>query len=257
MIKILVLAVLTLSYDVFAQDAVTKFSHWLPPIQSNLYEEIQKEQDSQFDTPSEIKKENKNAISLLNKKTSKKTVRAKYITQSEADNLVYRLKNDPVVRSSENKNYDPNGRYGFCFGRATWVWLNALEAGMDKDSIKKIFLVGPMRASNLDWQFHVATAIRSKGFFSDTWLVIDSTFDRAITVEQFLNFYGQFNANEKLRLIVTDPQRLVPSSTDKFKPMDYRNFENDYLYNRYFQDLLRNFSNSVNFKLTKMCKYLF
>ena len=87
--------------------------------------------------------------------------------------------------------------------------------------------------------------------------MIDSTFDRAITVEQFLNFYGQFNANEKLRLIVTDPQRLVPSSTDKFKPMDYRNFENDYLYNRYFQDLLRNFSNSVNFKLTKMCKYLF
>ena len=257
MIQIIVLTILMTSLTSFAENKVPKFSHWLPSIQLNLYNEIQKLENSQIDSTDEIKKENLNAMKQLNTKSTKVFKRTEYITYNQAVELLEKLRNDPVATNSEKLTYDPDLKYGYCFGRATSVWLNALDAGIDKDSIKKIFLVGSMKANGLDWQFHVATAIRSKDIFSDRWLVIDSTFDRPVTIQEFFNFFKQFNSDGSLRLIVTEPQRLVPSSTEKFGPRIYKNIENDYLYNRYFQDLLRNFSNKSNFKRTNMCKYLF
>ncbi len=255
--KIILLAILSVSVTSFAEDQVPKFSHWLPSIQSNLYSEIQNLENSQIDSKDDIEKQNMKVMKQLNTKSTKVFERKEYITYNQAEELLHQLRNDPVAKYSESSTYDPELKYGFCFGRATSVWLNALGAGMDKDSIKKIFLLGPMKASGLDWQFHVATAVRSKDIFSERWLVIDSTFDRPVTIQEFYSFFKRFNSDGSLRMIVSDPQRLGPSTTEKFGPGNYKNIENDYLYNRYFQDLLRNFSNKANFKRTNMCKFLF
>ena len=254
--QIIVLTILTLSLHSFAQNQVPKFSHWLPSIQLNLYNEIENLEKSHFDTRADIEKENQNAMKMLNTKSSKVFHRKEYITVNEAEELHRKLVSDPVA-NADKWTYDPDLKYGYCFGRATSVWLNALDLGMDKDSVKKIFLVGPMKAAGFDWQFHVATAIRSKDIFSERWLIVDKTFNRPVTIHEFYNFFKQFNTDQKLRMIVTEPQRLVPSSTEKFGPRIYKNIENDYMYNKYFQDLLRNFSNKANFKRTNLCKYLF
>ena len=257
MIQMIVLAILTVSLTSFADSQEPKFSPWLPSLQLNLYNEIQKIEDSRTESKADIEKENLKVIKQLNAKSTKVFKRKQYITYNQAEELLQQLHDNPVTDLENSLTYDPESKYGFCFGRATAVWLNALEAGIDKDSIKKIFLMGPMKTSGIDWQFHVVTAIRSKDNFSERWLVIYPNLDYPVTVQEFYKFFKKFNSNGRLRVVVSEPQRLVPSSTEKFGPMDYKNIENDYLYNKYFQDLLSQFSSKANLKRTNLCKYLF
>lgn len=248
---------LIVSCNVLANEPVTDFSHWLPSVQSDLFSRIQQAQGTDLDTVDKIAQDNKFALKKLNKKSWKSSHRKKYVSDIIAKDLLRRSRKDPVIGPLGYGTYDPQSIYGFCFGRATWVWLEALKAGLDKQSIKKVFLIGPMKTGTVDWQFHVATAIRSRGIFSDTWLVIDPNFDRVLTVEEFLNHYSAYSTDDKLRMVITDPQRLGPSSTIKFGPAHYKNNHNDENYNRYFQDMLENFSKNIKYEKTKQCKYLF
>ena len=229
----------------------------------NLYQQSEALAASGIDTAEKIDASNLQVMAEMYKKPvkNKHSSRRNHIEKYEAIDLLYRLKSDPVASFDNSDKYDPNGQFGFCFGRATWVWLEAIKLGISKDSIKKIFLVGPMRAGDIDWQFHVATAIRgkNKGIFFDkeTWYVLDSSFERLKTVEEFYDFYRAESIDRKLRLFVTEPQRLGPSTTTKFGPGDYNNPMNDKEYNAYFADMLSNFRNKIQYQNSNKCKHLF
>ncbi len=257
---LLVISLLFSSYVVLAQNAVTEFSHWQPSVQLNLYQEIEKlEKNSRSPEVSvkQIDDENKKAMKELRDWPWGKTNRKKYITKEDATKLLADMASDPVVGYESWKTYDPELRFGFCFGRATWAWLEAIALGYDKSSIKKLFLIGPMQTGDITWQFHVATAIRARGLIRDQWLVVDSNFDKIVTVEEFFEKYKAQSTDNKLRLVITEPQRLGPSSTTKFGPGHYKNVLNDASYNQYFKNLISSISSRINYRHTKQCRYLF
>ena len=257
---LIIISLLISSHAVLAQNAVTEFSHWQPSVQLNLYQEIEKiergSRDHQ-DTVWQVDAENTKAMKELRDWPWGKVNRKKYITKNDADMLLAGMANDPVAGRSSWLTYDPELRFGFCFGRATWAWLEAIALGYDKSSIKKLFLIGPMKTGNITWQFHVATAIRARGIIRDQWLVIDSNFDKVVTVEEFFEKYKAQSTDQKLRLIITEPQRLGPSNTAKFGPGHYKNVANDASYNQYFKDLVSSIASRVNYRHTKQCRYLF
>lgn len=259
----MIISILMVTHFASAAGPVTNFAHWLPPIQLNLYNQSEALAASGIDTPALVDAANLQAMAEMYKKPvkNKNSARRNHIEQHEAIDLLYRLKSDPVTTYDNHNKYDPDGQFGFCFGRATWVWLEAIKLGISKDSIKKIFLVGPMHAGDIDWQFHVATAIRGKvkGLFFDkeTWYVIDSNFGRLKTIEEFYDHYRASSMDHKLRLFVTEPQRLGPSSTSKFGPAVYSNPMNGKEYNAYFADLLSNFKNKIQYQNSNKCKHLF
>lgn len=261
--KIIIISILLATHVATAANLVTDFAHWLPSIQLNLYNHSEQLVADGIDTPNKIEVANQKAITEMYKKPvkNKHSQRRNFIEKHEAIDLLYRLKSDPVTTYDNQEMYDPKGHFGFCFGRATWVWLEAIKLGLAKDSIKKIFLVGPMHAGNIQWQFHVATAVRGKvkGLFFDreTWYVIDPNFERPMTLEAFYEHYRQFSIDKKLRLFVTEPQRLGPSSTFKFGPQAYSNSNNEKEYNAYFADMLSNYRNKIQFRNSNKCKHLF
>ncbi len=260
MLHVVVLTLLFYSHAVLAQNAVTEFSHWQPSVQLNLYDqitELEKKSLNLEETIQQVDAENERALSKLRNWPWGSTNRKKYMSNENATELLRQMAAHPVVGRNSWKIYDPELRFGFCFGRATWAWLEAIQQGYDKSSIKKIFLVGPMKTGTISWQFHVATAVRSRGLFRDEWLVIDSNFEKVMTVPEFFEAYKKFSTDQKLRLIVTEPNRLGPSSTTKFGPGHFRNPLNDSAYNQYFQDLVANLSKRVNYKHTNKCRYLF
>ncbi len=258
--NLIILSVLFCSHVALTQNAVTEFSHWQPSVQLNLYQEIEKIEKDLLDPEVTIKQvaaENAKAIKELHAWPWGKVNRKKYITKDDAGKLLALMATDPVVGNNSWQTYDPELRFGFCFGRATWAWLEAIAMGYDKSSIKKLFLIGPMKTGDITWQFHVATAIRARGLIRDQWLVIDSNFDKIVTVEEFFEKYKSQSTDNKLRLVITEPQRLGPSSTTKFGPSHYKNILNDASYNQYFKDLLSSISSRVNYNHTKQCRYLF
>ncbi|OFZ31508.1 MAG: hypothetical protein A2622_02690 [Bdellovibrionales bacterium RIFCSPHIGHO2_01_FULL_40_29] len=253
----IVILIITVFKLTFAAAQAPELSHWLPPVHLNLMDYSAQLEKSGLESPSQIRLENKKALQRLSQKNREFDYRKTTLTKKEAWQLLERVINHPIVGHQTIENYDPNHQFGFCFGRATWVWLEALRMGLDKKSIVKIFIVGPMRADDITWQFHVATAVRTKGFFGDSWVVIDTNANRPLSPEEFLAKYESVSTDKKLRLFVSDPQRLGASSTIKFGPMHFKDSRNDSNYNRYFQDMLSHFSNAINYEHTKKCKYLF
>ncbi|MCB0415170.1 MAG: hypothetical protein KDD50_12600 [Bdellovibrionales bacterium] len=104
----------------------------------------------------------------------------------------------PVLK----EKYDPNGSFGFCFGRAYYYANESGLRGLVKESIKKVFLIGKMTVHTPlfkipipvgTWQFHVATAVRGT---DGKWYAIDNHFDRSLkkvpTVEEWYDYYRRY-----------------------------------------------------------------
>ncbi|RZA08733.1 MAG: hypothetical protein EOP11_03980 [Proteobacteria bacterium] len=80
----------------------------------------------------------------------------------------------PVADAKFYDKYAPEGGTGFCFGRAITAHIEALRMGLDKESIKKIWIVGAMEGTSDSWGHHVATIVRGpKG----KWYTIDPNYD--------------------------------------------------------------------------------
>jgi len=147
------------------------------------------------------------------------------------------------------RSYDPQGNIGFCFGRAMYLHLQLLRHGVAKDSIKKIFAIGPMRTGEINWQFHVATMVKDKN--SNDWWVLDSNLPRPLSIEKWIEYYQKFRIdqtsmffgffkktdNEKsIRFYVTEASKFG-SSAWQYSPQSL----NDPFYNNFFKDMLRDF----------------
>lgn len=115
------------------------------------------------------------------------------------------INRNPIVSDYALYDYKNGLEIGFCFGRATYVHLALLRAGVNKDSIKKVWVVGPMESGGLKWQFHVATAVLST---EGQWLVMDTFSGSVMTVAEWLSFMNENSQDNKLRLYVTNPEKF-------------------------------------------------
>ena len=260
--KIILTLLLFVLSSAQANNTEPELAHWLPSLHHNLYDYADRLEQEGLDRPELIQNANRDALIQLRKvKSIAESKMRQFITRPEAELLLRQLKSDPVASPAGGQVYDPDGKLGFCFGRATWVWLQAMRMGVDKNSIKKLFLVGPMDADGRMWQFHVATAIRGRTSALEgskyVWYVIDSDFNHVKTADKFFEFFAKTSTDSKLRLFISDPQRLGASNTLKFGPVHYNNPYNEIGYNLFFRDMLLNLKNGNNFDRPNLCKILF
>lgn len=169
-------------------------------------------------------------IANYNYKTSNN--RVAWINHQQASYVHKLMPSHPVVGYAKNRLYDPNGHYGFCFGRALYVHLELLRYGVQKEAIKKAFVIGNLN-NGTNWQFHVATIVKGP---EKSWWVIDSYLHTVVTLEEWFERMKQVSVDHKLRLYISDPAKLGPSGWEyNIKPGGL------FSYNNYFQDLFRYF----------------
>lgn len=176
------------------------------------------------------------------------------ISLAEATEIVRIMDADPVVGIKSAPKYDPQSNWGYCFGRAAWAYMELLRRGVAKGSIKKIFAVGPMAAWGMQWQFHVATIVRSKG----GWVVIDTVPGKPLKVEKWMDYFAKQNSDKTLMFFVSEPSRVNPLSNSRFNA---RHFRNDFTapeYRAYFQDMVVRFQNlSWAKNQNRLCRNVF
>lgn len=162
--------------------------------------------------------------------------RAEGVDFNQAQQIIDLTKSNPITGWAGNSKYDPRGTLGFCFGRALYAHLELLRHGVSKDSIKKVFIVGPMKSGGVDWQFHVATIVRAKD--RQGWYAMDTFVGKVLPVEEWFKRFQGYSTDNKLRLYITEPTKIGPSSWE-YNIQQGGLF--DKFYNGYFEDLFKYF----------------
>ncbi|MFN3455355.1 MAG: hypothetical protein ACK41T_10385 [Pseudobdellovibrio sp.] len=192
--------------------------------------------DNTLKTPAEARNMNSEVIRLMNNeayKVNAQSKRKQEISRSEAIRIYEAVTRHPVARVLKLTTYDPDGNIGFCFGRAMTTHLEALSRGIDKDSIRKVFVVGVMRALVGDkiWQFHVATAIKGD---DGHWWVLDPFFGQVVHLEKWYEKMYSHDVKGVLRLYVTEPTRFGAAGSHSYQKSHLMLDS----YNNYFKDLM-------------------
>lgn len=181
----------------------------------------------------EIKAHNKLIFSLLKNDIETRGKRAGYLNQKEVVTIIDHVKNS---RNEVNKRqYDPSGDEGYCYARAILGHVQAINAGVEPASIKKLWMVGDV----IGYPFHVGTMIKAeKG-----WSIVDSSwFPNGATAEKWINqFAGQKRGKDNM-VFIAPGDRFAQNSPIKYNPIDFFNTDgNDYdvsydFYRGYFRD---------------------
>jgi hypothetical protein len=159
-------------------------------------------------TPKQVEALNQKAIGDLKSLKIERRLadRTPDISRRDAQEMIDSIEANPVTASYQYRKYSPEGReIGFCFGRAMYTHLLGLHLGVQKDAIKKAWVVGPMANGGINWAFHVTTLIRS----GDEWLAIDNFPGKLLTIEEWLKEMQPMSTDHKLRLYITEPDKFV------------------------------------------------
>jgi hypothetical protein len=140
---------------------------------------------------------------------------------------------NPVAGNVPLNSYNQENNTGFCFGRALFVEKELLKMGVNKESIRKVFVLGELTNGQIMWEYHVATMyIDSKGRKH----MIDSLFDEVHELEIWFQKMNKYALNKENPLF-----RIYFAEADKFQARDgYFNSADilDPRYRNYFFDLM-------------------
>ncbi|MES2857315.1 MAG: hypothetical protein V4692_15705 [Bdellovibrionota bacterium] len=167
-----------------------------------------REREVRYLTPDQVEALNQRDISdLLSLKIERRLKnRTPDITREDAQAMINSIEYNPVTSSYAYRKYSPVGReIGFCFGRAMYGHILGLHLGVQKESIKKAWVVGPMNSGGIMWSFHVTTLMKS----GDTWLAIDNYPGQLLTVDEWLKHMQPQSVDKKLRIYITDAEKFV------------------------------------------------
>ena len=171
------------------------------------------------------------------------------INAQQGQMLISKVMNHDMLSDSK-RNYDPEGQLGFCFGRALKLHLELLRYGVNKDSIKKIFVIGPMNLPGKVWQFHVATIV--KDLNSNDWWALDTNLRKPVMVADWMKYYEKYRSDrterlfrkpkidptKSLRFYITQPEKIGASGWEY--NIKSGGLFDDY-YNEYFKDMFKLF----------------
>jgi hypothetical protein len=167
---------------------------------------------------------------------SRDAEKAKYIDLESAQDVVDTAEANPVVSSYQYYKYDPNNQgIGFCFGRAMFINLELAQRGFDRDSIKKAFVVGPMKTSDGNsWGWHVTTIAQSKDENgNEIWLALDPITGAINVKDWYQDMLDNYSTNKKLKFFITEAGKFGPVG-GKY---DQEHIKMDF-YNSYFTDMM-------------------
>lgn len=206
---------------------------------------LQKNEAAKLSTV-EIREKNNQTIDNLKKLPIRKLAlrargrnRVQTVEPKVVQQIIDSMNIHPIVSSSANGKYErPGTEIGYCFGRATYAHLALLKIGVDKDSIRKIWLVGPMVTNRITWQFHVAVTVRTT---DGKWMVVDNFTGKLLEISDWVNFFYKYNAKpQKLRVYITSPSKFSVSLAS-YNPIQLGlnvSSEVDW-YRHYFFDLMK------------------
>jgi hypothetical protein len=137
------------------------------------------------------------------------------LTAAEIAELYQTTVAHPVAKLSKVSFYDPAGRVGFCFGRSTTAHLVARKMALNPDSIKKLFIVGDLRAPGgaTEWRFHVTTLVKRD---DGVWIAVDPIMNKTMTANQWIKrvrYYWD-------RWYIDDPNYDKPQAKIYLAPFD-------------------------------------
>lgn len=193
----------------------------------------------------EIKMNNENIKSLFLADYDLKDIpnKASFVTKDEAMSI-YRGMSDSKVHRNHDC-YDPAGKIGFCFGRATIAHMEAIIRGVHPDAIRKIWIAGDMGK----WGHHVATMIKAeKG-----WLVLDTNLGRVVETEEWIKTYMPMRVSgaKDIMIFSTQAGRFGPYDNQPYNAINLFNTNSedfnkakDY-YRGYFHDYFESLDNAA------------
>jgi hypothetical protein len=128
---------------------------------------------------------------------------------------------------------------GYCFGRAAYIHLLLLKMGLQKESIKKIWLVGPTQTNDKDviWQYHVATMAYTTEL---GWVTIDTGQIKPQPVRHWMDYYMSRSIDGRSRFYVTEPDKFgFQLGTYDRTQMGLNSTSEEDWFRGYFPDMLR------------------
>ncbi len=141
---------------------------------------------------------------------TQKGVRLNGLNKPWVEKVVESIVYHPVVGRYQSEKYNRQDvKIGFCFGRATYAHIALLKMGVNKDAIRKAWVVGPMDAGGVRWQFHVTTLV--KDFETNKWWAVDSFPGKVLEIEDWYRHMKKSDASGKLRIYITSPQKFSVS----------------------------------------------
>jgi hypothetical protein len=168
--------------------------------------------------------------------------RVQAISYEDARQLLSALNSNEVTGYAYREKYQrPDVEIGFCFGRATFAHLMLLKMGLQKESIMKAWVVGPMQTPGVMWDFHVATMayVRGKG-----WMVLDSNYREPLSVREWYSRSRAQSTDQKLRIYLTPASKFgVDAGTYSRVQMGLDLPREQDWYQHYFVDMMRSLSN--------------
>jgi hypothetical protein len=197
---------------------------------------------TQGKSPAQVDRENRalyDAFVLAeNKDTDDAWMRPKNLSPRYASELLRSAEVNPVVSLYQYNRYDPDNQgIGFCFGRALFVHLELAYRGFDRDSVRKAFVVGPMKTPDGNsWGWHVTTIAQSiNAAGKEEWLAIDPIAGVKPLLQWYQEMYTRYSTDKKLKLFITLPTRFGPSARSHYSESALA----DPFYNDYFVDMMK------------------
>jgi hypothetical protein len=173
--------------------------------------------------------------------------RVRSVDPETAAKMLQSIELHPIVAHNAISNYDlKEAGIGFCFGRATYAHIMALGLGVQKEALKKAFVVGPMQTGNTTWGFHVATLVRS----GNEWLALDSVpGDKPLTIRDWYGYFKRQSVDGKLTLYITEPEKFTTDGRSYTQVQLGLNLtrEQDW-YSGYFRDLMNWFKSEPDYR---------
>ncbi|HXH74495.1 MAG TPA: hypothetical protein VNJ08_05995 [Bacteriovoracaceae bacterium] len=169
------------------------------------------------------------------------------INVEQANKTLNAVTSNPVVALHMYSKYDPtNAGIGFCFGRAMFVDLYLTINNLNRGSIKKAFVVGPMtNGGTTTWGWHVTTIVQAFDGPVEKWLAIDPIMYRVLEVKDWYAEALKMSTNGKLRMYITDAGKFAQTAT-RYNEQSI----NIKFYNSYFTDMMKWFeSNDIGQEL--------
>lgn len=133
--------------------------------------------------------------------------RSQTLDWARAQKILDLVFNHPTIGFKADDVYSqPGEEMGFCFGRTMYMHLLALKLGVQKESIKKIWAVGPMQSDKpgVAWGYHVALMVFSK----DGWIVLDPNLRKVYLVKDWVQFYSEKSRDGRIRFYATEPEKF-------------------------------------------------
>ncbi len=212
--------------DIFAEKPWDLYGHYQNEIAHQSVEQIHQM--------------NQKVVTDLHAYVPPRGARAQSIDWGTLLQMIKITQNHSVVGYKSSSQYSHEGtETGYCFGRAMYLHLLALKLGLQKESIKKIWALGPLTTSQygLTWGYHVALLVYSKEY---GWLTIDPNENKPQSFEAWINTFTQRSVDQRVRFYISDPdkQALYTGKYSRYLMGLNLSLDKDW-FKHYFVDMLK------------------